>query len=143
MDTIDPKVAEAWTLKDEVEEFKAQLSSWVCHYDELDRKFDKLIDALYQIWGLEDHEIEYCKLIARDVLKEVGGWAMSDDLVKDLRFWNGGIDSDKRMRKAAGRIEQLEAALRRIANVTECWKDSLVSQVNEIAHDALEGKKDD
>ena len=72
MDTIDPKVAEAWTLKDDVEELEFQLSSWVCHYDELDKKFDKLIDALYQIWGLEDHEIEHCKLIARDVLKEVG-----------------------------------------------------------------------
>ena len=36
---------------------------------------------------------------------------MSNDLVKDLRFWNGGIDSDKKMRRAADRIEQLEAAL--------------------------------
>lgn len=38
------------------------------------------------------------------------------------------------------RIERLESALRRISNVTERWQDSLVSQVNEIAHDALEGK---
>ena len=37
---------------------------------------------------------------------------MTDDLIKDLRFWNGGIDSDKKMQKAADRIEQLEAALR-------------------------------
>ena len=72
MDTIDPNVAAAWTLKDDVEELKAQLGSWVRHYDDLDRKFDKLTDALYKIWGLEDHEIEHCKLIARDVLKEVG-----------------------------------------------------------------------
>jgi hypothetical protein len=82
MDTIDPSVAAFWNfvhmeekiagLKEQVEEEKHQLSSWVRHYDELDRKFDKLIDALYQIWGLEDHEIEHCKLIARDVLKEVG-----------------------------------------------------------------------
>ena len=72
MDTIDPTTAEAWTLNDEIEELKFQLDSWVSHYDKLDRKFDKLIDALYPIWGLEDHEIENCKLIARDVLKEVG-----------------------------------------------------------------------
>jgi hypothetical protein len=42
---------------------------------------------------------------------------MSDNLVKDLRFWNGSIDSDKKMQKAADRIEKLEAALRGIADI--------------------------
>ena len=41
---------------------------------------------------------------------------MSDNLVKDLRFWNGGIDSDKKMQKAADRIEKLETALRHCIN---------------------------
>lgn len=36
---------------------------------------------------------------------------MTDDLVKELRFWNGGHKSDEKMEKAADRIEKLEAAL--------------------------------
>jgi hypothetical protein len=47
---------------------------------------------------------------------------MSDDLVKDLRFWNGGIDSDKKMQKAADRIEQLEAALRQCEIIAEQYQ---------------------
>ena len=35
---------------------------------------------------------------------------MSDDLVKELRFWNGGHKSDDKMERAADRIEALEAA---------------------------------
>jgi len=38
------------------------------------------------------------------------------------------------------RIEKLEAAMRRIADLTECWEHDLISQVNEIARKALEGK---
>ena len=33
---------------------------------------------------------------------------MTDDLVKELRFWNGGHMSKEKMTKAADRIEQLE-----------------------------------
>lgn len=40
------------------------------------------------------------------------------------------------------RIETLEAALRSIADVTEKWEHDLISQVNEIARTALEGKND-
>ena len=36
---------------------------------------------------------------------------MNDDLVKELRFWNGGHKSDEKMKRAADRIEKLEAAL--------------------------------
>ena len=38
------------------------------------------------------------------------------------------------------RIEKLEAALNRIANLTERWEHDLISQVNEVAREALEGK---
>ena len=75
MDTIDPKVAETWTLNDEIEELKAQLSSWVRHYDELDRKHEMLCDALYKIVGLEEHELDTAPWIARTALQEVGKWA--------------------------------------------------------------------
>jgi len=40
------------------------------------------------------------------------------------------------------RIEKLEAALNRVVDLTNCWESSLVSQVNEIAREALEGKDD-
>lgn len=38
------------------------------------------------------------------------------------------------------RIEKLEAALRRIADVTEKWEHDLISQVNEISRKALNAK---
>jgi uncharacterized protein YigA (DUF484 family) len=41
-----------------------------------------------------------------------------------------------------GRIAKLEAALHRITDLTECWENDLVSQVNEVARKALEGKDD-
>jgi hypothetical protein len=40
------------------------------------------------------------------------------------------------------RIEKLEAALHRIADLTGRWEHDLISQVNEIACKALEGKDD-
>ena len=63
------------------------------------------------------------------------------DLVKRLRK---GVmcGDDPIVEEAADRIEKLEAALHNIADVTEQWEDSLVSQVNEIARKALEGKND-
>lgn len=39
---------------------------------------------------------------------------MSDDLVKELRFWNGGHMSKEKMTKAADRIEQLEAIMQKL-----------------------------
>ena len=42
--------------------------------------------------------------------------------------------------KLEARIEKLEAALRRIADLTERWEHDLISQVNEIARKALEDK---
>jgi hypothetical protein len=76
---------------------------------------------------------------------------MSDDLVKDLRFWNGGIDSDKKMQKAAARIEQLEAALQKIikdnlqstrhpADVTQRGETIFDGYFGHIARKALEGE---
>ena len=40
------------------------------------------------------------------------------------------------------RAEKLEAALNRVVDLTDCWESSLISQVNEIARKALEGKDD-
>lgn len=40
----------------------------------------------------------------------------------------------------ADRIEKLEAALNRVVSLTDCWESSLISQVNEIAREALEGE---
>jgi hypothetical protein len=68
---------------------------------------------------------------------------MSDDLVKDLRFWNGGIDSDKKMQKAADRIEKLEAALREIVAMdTPSTNTKAKAAMVSIARKALEGKDD-
>lgn len=38
------------------------------------------------------------------------------------------------------KIERLRDELQRIADVSERWEDSLVSQINEMAHKALKGK---
>jgi hypothetical protein len=40
---------------------------------------------------------------------------MTDDLVKELRWYNSNSDASKKMHRAADRIEKLEAALREIA----------------------------
>ena len=61
---------------------------------------------------------------------------MTDDLVKRLRELAGRYD------EAAERIEKLEAAVRRIADLTERWEHDLISQVNEIARKALEGENE-
>jgi hypothetical protein len=68
---------------------------------------------------------------------------MSDDLVKRLRhiaMFNTPQDPRKGCMEAADRIEKLEKALNRIADLTERWNDSLDLQANEIARKALEGK---
>lgn len=44
----------------------------------------------------------------------------------------------KELQLAADRIEKLEAALTRIADLTEHWEHDVVSQANEIARKALE-----
>jgi len=69
---------------------------------------------------------------------------MSDDLVKRLRhiaMFNTPQDPRKGCMEAADRIEKLEKALNRIADLTERWNDSLDLQANEIARKALEGKE--
>ena len=48
----------------------------------------------------------------------------------------------RQMAVDADRIERLEAAVRRIADLTERWEHDLISQVNEIARKALEGEND-
>lgn len=80
MDTIDPKVAGRWT-EDRMEEVmfllgckEAELKSWARHYDDLDRRFEKLCDALYKIVGLEEHELDTAPWIARSALTEGGKW---------------------------------------------------------------------
>ena len=47
----------------------------------------------------------------------------------------------RQMAVDADRIERLEAAVRRIADLTEFWEHDLISQVNEIARKALEEKR--
>jgi hypothetical protein len=49
-----------------------------------------------------------------------------------------GAEWERKQSKA--RIEKLEAALHRIADLTGRWEHDLISQVNEIACKALEGK---
>ena len=63
-------------------------------------------------------------------------------LVEQLRDDNSSImDSfDEDFLRQDDRIERLEAAVRRIADLTEFWEHDLISQVNEIARKALEGK---
>ena len=65
-------------------------------------------------------------------------------LVEQLRDDNSSImDSfDEDFLRQDDRIEKLEAAVRRIADLTERWEHDLISQVNEIARKALEGKDD-
>jgi hypothetical protein len=71
---------------------------------------------------------------------------VSDDLVKRLRcgeFWP--LDWDDAIascREAADRIEQLEAALREIADITKTRHHKIIADINLIARKALEGKDD-
>jgi hypothetical protein len=52
-----------------------------------------------------------------------------------------GLIEDTTAYEAADEIERLRNELQRIADVSERWKDSLVSQINEMAHEALGHKK--
>jgi hypothetical protein len=67
---------------------------------------------------------------------------MSDDLVKRLREKAFRTETYELFNSAADRIEKLEASLNRVVDLTNCWESSLISQVNEIARKALEGKDD-
>jgi len=80
MDTIDPKVAAKWT-EDRMEEVMillgakhAEVKSWVRHYDELDKRFEKVCDALYKIVGLEEHELDTASWLAKTALQDVDKW---------------------------------------------------------------------
>ena len=44
---------------------------------------------------------------------------MTDDLVKELRFWNGGYKSDEKMKRAAELIEALEGQIRIIQSASK------------------------
>lgn len=86
---------------------------------------------------------------------------MSDDLVKELRWYNSNSDASKKMHRAADRIEKLEAALWKCANqhhviwllaVKEQKGETTVSpyalaqitwSANEAARAALAGEKKD
>jgi predicted transcriptional regulator YdeE len=51
------------------------------------------------------------------------------------------LDSEREANKLlTAEIERLRHEITRIADLTERWQDNLVSQVNEIARTALEGK---
>ena len=75
---------------------------------------------------------------------------MSKDLVERLQdhvihldaWGKEAIPDADLVEEAADRIEKLEAAVRRIADLTERWEHDLISQVNEIARKALEGEND-
>jgi benzoyl-CoA reductase/2-hydroxyglutaryl-CoA dehydratase subunit BcrC/BadD/HgdB len=54
---------------------------------------------------------------------------MTDDLVKELRFWNGGYKSDEKMKRAADRIETLETALREILSLGEWGANPLARTI--------------
>ena len=75
---------------------------------------------------------------------------MSDDLVKELRFWNGGFKSDEKMKRAADRIEKLEEALRLVPKIVEfgfgnykgCVDIKITREVKLFVQKALEGIDD-
>lgn len=79
--------------------------------------------------------------------KTFGGWRMSSDLVKRLRYWAGfgyGVEASATMNAAAVRIEQLEAALRDIADgLGECDLGAIGRYAPVVARAALGENKDD
>jgi hypothetical protein len=50
------------------------MESWARHYDELHGRYEKLCDVLYNIVGLEEHEIKTCVWLAKGALKDGGEW---------------------------------------------------------------------
>lgn len=64
-----------------------------------------------------------------------------DELIEWLLDW-GRIGEEPVLIEAASRIKRLGAALNRVVSLTDCWESSLVSQVNEIAREALEGENE-
>lgn len=69
---------------------------------------------------------------------------MSDDLVKRLRATTDGATVNPDGPEAAARIEELEAALKKIVRKTRhAHPMAYVSEYYRIAHDALEGGKKD
>jgi len=62
---------------------------------------------------------------------------MSDDLVRQLRR----NFTDKVSISAADRIEQLEAALREITDLTKTRHHKIIADINLIARKALEGEE--
>jgi len=56
----------------ELESEKAKQLAWAAHYDEMDRKFELVCDALYKIRNLDPAEEEACGWIANEALGMVG-----------------------------------------------------------------------
>lgn len=77
---------------------------------------------------------------------------MTDDLVKELRWYNSNSDASKKMHRAADRIEKLEAALRWICGSRTVEYSDGTCSIDEtkmlwtyrrIAREALEGIYDE
>lgn len=64
-----------------------------------------------------------------------------DELIEWLLDW-GRIGEEPVLIEAASRIKKLRAVLNRVVDLTDCWESSLISQVNEIARETLEGEDD-
>ena len=69
---------------------------------------------------------------------------MSDDLESCCHEELTGADGPvtRKIKEQANRIEKLEVTLNRVVDLTNCWENNLISQVNEIVRNALEGKDD-
>ena len=71
-----------------------------------------------------------------DIVKQVQAMSyVADEAANEIEWLRGEL------RTAAIEIEQLRDELQRIADVSERREDSLVSQINEMAHKALEEKE--
>jgi len=71
---------------------------------------------------------------AKEVIKVVfGGWPPGSKTAEALATIYAREDA------LQAEVEALKLEMRRIADLTEKWTDSLVSQVNEIARAALKG----
>jgi hypothetical protein len=61
-------------LVHELEVEKSKQLSWAMHYDEMNRKFEIICNALYKIRNLDPAEEEACGWIAKTALKDTGEW---------------------------------------------------------------------
>ena len=64
---------------------------------------------------------------------------MTDNLVNRLREKAFRTETYELLEDAAARIEKLETALNRVADLTGCWEHEDILQVHGIARKALDG----